>query len=552
MDKRKQIGEYFILESESLGKGAYGKVYKGFHENDLSTPLAIKQINLQMIPESYLEDFKLMVEKEINSLHILEHQNILKLFGVKMTKNNLYLVTELCPDGDFGKLAGKIPIKTFLTYFKQIIKGLIFAKENNVIHRDIKPENILLKDKLVKIADFGFSKFVDDPNIRHKMTTKIGTPLYMAPEVFADDEYSSKCDVWSCGVMLYQMIFGYTPWTGYNPQDLFKSIKNDPLKFPEKKDVDEKLKDLIRKMLAFDQDERLDLEGVLQHEIMKRADSKILDEEFKKKEKIESNNEETKSDISAKKHKSKDDNVNHMKSDINVKKHKSKVVNVDPPKYFIYLENKTEFFNDLANKVIEFKNLLGFTKDSIRQLVILFQKIAVISANKIMKMISMKKKEISEIKVISMEYLEAGDIKSQKPKYEAFLKTQQASFHQTIEDYEKYIKKFPSNFIENVINEEALEMTQGFLREYKRVFDEVIAKISEKLEEFEEIDGENVEFFKTLFMLIKVKKGAKLDEEFEFNEEIDAFEEFRKDINEKLKGKKAKEKTMKKLKSVIG
>ena len=113
MDKRKQIGEYFILESESLGKGAYGKVYKGFHENDLSTPLAIKQINLQMIPESNLEDFKLKVKQEIKSLQLLEHQNILKLFGVKMTKNNLYLVTELCPDGDFGKLAGKIPIKTF-------------------------------------------------------------------------------------------------------------------------------------------------------------------------------------------------------------------------------------------------------------------------------------------------------------------------------------------------------------------------------------------------------------------------------------------------------
>jgi len=135
-----------------------------------------------MIPESNLEDFKLKVKQEIKSLQLLEHQNILKLFEVKMTKNNLNLVTELCPDGDFSKLAGKIPIKTLLTYFRQIIEGLIFAKENDLLHRDIKPANILLKDKLVKIADFAFvSRCIEDPNMMYKMTSTIGNPLYMAP-----------------------------------------------------------------------------------------------------------------------------------------------------------------------------------------------------------------------------------------------------------------------------------------------------------------------------------------------------------------------------------
>ena len=108
------------------------------------------------------------------------------------------------------------------------------------------------------------------------------------------------------------MIFGYPPWNGYN--HLFKSRQNDPLKFPEKKDVDEKLKDLIGKMLVFDQDERLDLKGCLQHDVMKRADSETWDEKFKKKEKNESY-EEMKSTINVKKHKSKDVNVNREESE---------------------------------------------------------------------------------------------------------------------------------------------------------------------------------------------------------------------------------------------
>ena len=304
--------------------------------------------------------------------------------------------------------------------------------------------------------------------------------------------------------MLYEMIFGHPPWTGKNFESLFKSIEKDSLKFPEKNEVDKKLKDLISKMLVIDQDKRLDLEGVLQHECLKDLEeSKFREEEETKKTKK-----------------------------CSVKK---------TPQLIIYLKNKTEFFNNLANKIVEMENL---TKDIRRQLVMLLLKVAVIFSNKIIKIISINKKEISEIKEISLEDFESGILKSFRPKYEALLKTQRDVLAQSIESYKKYIQKFPQSFSENVINDGVLEMTPSFLGEYKRIFDLTIGQIRDKIEEIEIMKGEeNEEFFKTLFMLIKVRRVKMLDAVFESGKK-DAFEEIQEEI-EMMKGDKAKEKAMK-------
>ena len=514
MDKPlKKIGEYFIYESDILGKGPYGKVYKGYHENDPSKLLAIKQINVQIMPESYFDGFKAIDEKEGNCLQNLDHPHIIKLYGVTMTRYNLYLATELCPDGNFSKIMGKVPIETLLVYFKQIIQALVYAKSIGAIHRDIKPENILMKDNVAKVCDFDFSKFVDDPSVKIRMTAKIGTPLYMAPEVFGEEAYSCQCDVWSCGVMLYQMIYAQTPWTGINQYDLFENIKKEPLKFPPKKDVDDKLKDLIGRMLNLDQDKRISLEQVLKHETMVNIDEK---------------------------------------SESQVKKEKEAKEEI--PKYILYLEHKTDFFNELVDRLLDYKEDLNLSGDIRKQMRILFKKIALICAKRIKKILSLKKKEkMSEIKQISINIFESGILKNLKSKYEEFLEKQETSYQETLEDYKKSMKKFPPSFMENVVNYDSDEINSDFIKEHKRIFDGLKDEIDEKIEDLDKLDGEeHDEVFKTIYSLIKVRRGGKLDEEFEFNEDdnIDSFEEFNKQI-EKWKGNKAKEKSLKQLRSLI-
>ena len=592
MDKPlKKIGEYFIYESDILGKGPYGKVYKGYHENDPSKLLAIKQINVQIMPESYFDGFKAIDEKEGNCLQNLDHPHIIKLYGVTMTRYNLYLATELCPDGNFSKIMGKVPIETLLVYFKQIIQALVYAKSIGAIHRDIKPENILMKDNVAKVCDFGFSKLVDEPNVKSRMT-KVGTPLYMAPEVFGDELYSCQCDVWSCGVMLYQMIYSQTPWTGINQYDLFDNIKKEPLKFPPKKDVDDKLKDLIGRMLNLDQDKRISLEQVLKHESMINIDEtnssqvkKEKEEELKnesnlKKKKVEEVKNES---ISKRKQENKEEDDKKVgwstkmpkdeekKKDSNIKQQKSNVpynedakgASLNPkknkpkeeiPKYILYLEHKTDFFNSLSDRLLDYKEDLNLSGDIRKQMRILFKKIALICAKRIKKILSLKKKEkMSEIKQISINIFESGILKNLKSKYEEFLEKQETSYQETLEDYKKSMKKFPPSFMENVVNYDSDEINSDFIKEHKRIFDGLKDEIDEKIEDLDKLDGEeHNEVFKTIYSLIKVRRGGKLDEDFEFNEDddIDSFEEFNKQI-EKWKGNKAKEKSLKQLRSLI-
>jgi calcium-dependent protein kinase len=109
---------------------------------------------------------------------------------------------------------------------KQVLLAVGYCHANNVVHRDLKPENLLLessvKDARLKVIDFGTSQ-VFDP--RKKMTAKIGTPLYIAPEVFSKP-YTEKCDVWSCGVILYVLLSGKAPFNATTEAELLQKIRH--------------------------------------------------------------------------------------------------------------------------------------------------------------------------------------------------------------------------------------------------------------------------------------------------------------------------------------
>ena len=100
--------------------------------------------------------------------------------------------------------------------------------EKKVYHRDIKPENILVHNGVPKIADFGFAQAINEKNPEIKtLTSAVGTPYYMAPQILGGEKYSIKCDVWSLGIVFYQILFGLLPWTENSSiSALFKEIKN--------------------------------------------------------------------------------------------------------------------------------------------------------------------------------------------------------------------------------------------------------------------------------------------------------------------------------------
>ena len=187
----------------------------------------------------------------------LKHDYIVQMYHATRTANNLYMFLEFCGDGDLKSLiktrGGRLTEQEAVVYFRQIVDGFSYLYKNGIIHRDIKPANILLQDGKAKISDFGFAKCIDQTGMDEIVKqTLLGTPLYMAPQILIEQSFSCKCDVWSLGMMFYEMIYGKTPWTGKSPYALYQNIIKQPLVFPETPVTSDLVKDMLRKMLVAD------------------------------------------------------------------------------------------------------------------------------------------------------------------------------------------------------------------------------------------------------------------------------------------------------------
>jgi serine/threonine protein kinase len=132
--------------------------------------------------------------------------------------------------------------------------GYIYIAENGFLHRDLKPANILLRDKVVKIADFGFAKKATS---NPKETVNVGSPLYMSPEALQGNIYTTKNDIWSVGVILYEILHGKAPWACSNERQLIEEINKNSIYLL--KNLSEDLKDFIRKCLTPDEKKRMTL-----------------------------------------------------------------------------------------------------------------------------------------------------------------------------------------------------------------------------------------------------------------------------------------------------
>jgi calcium-dependent protein kinase len=148
------------------------------------------------------------------------------------------------------------------------MRGFKVLVDKGYIHRDIKPANVLVSNQIHKVADFGFACKADILG-KKKLNDICGTPLYMAPQLLKNQPYSAKSDIWSLGLMLYEMVFGYTPWPCRSIQEYLKNITTQPLKFPFDGKIGKNTKDFIEKSLVVDENKRISWKEVFEHPLIK-------------------------------------------------------------------------------------------------------------------------------------------------------------------------------------------------------------------------------------------------------------------------------------------
>lgn len=249
----------YKVYKRKIGRGSFSSVYKGYNKiNNL--PVAVKKIN-----DDIVSKMKKYIKREIEVMKKLKHKNILKLYEVIYENNNIYLVLEYCKYGDLSFFLKKNrltepQVKNFLC---QIVDGLKYLHNFNIFHRDLKPQNILIDRNLnLKITDFSFAKEDNEENLSQTMC---GSPLYMAPEILNYQEYTNKTDLWSIGVIMYELIVGKTPYRAKNIVNLVKNIRNRDVIIPKNIHISSNCKHLLFSLLEKDPDKRITWKNFFLH-----------------------------------------------------------------------------------------------------------------------------------------------------------------------------------------------------------------------------------------------------------------------------------------------
>lgn len=188
----KRIGSYEL--KAKLGKGTFGTVFLGKHIPS-KNKIAIKMINRQGLRQEQQN----RLEQEILCQRSVESEYVVKLLDVQKTDNNFYLILEFCSGGDLGQFIqqnGPVDESVAQRWMQHLAEGFKALRAKNIIHRDLKLQNILMTEAttsaVLKLADFGMSRFLDEDLAQ----SWLGTPLYMAPEVFRwKDGYDAKADI---------------------------------------------------------------------------------------------------------------------------------------------------------------------------------------------------------------------------------------------------------------------------------------------------------------------------------------------------------------------
>lgn len=279
ISKYTQFKDKYSIGNKPIGKGMFSTVY---HATDVNgAEYAMKRISVEKLDESRIEKFLL----ELHISQKLSHINIVKCHEVFRTKTHWYIVSEYCCSGTFKNLIRRMknltdPVEREITtryYLYQLRDAIQYLHENNIIHRDLKPDNILMtkntgasSEVIVKLSDFGFSRYFDvteamlTTGYDDLVSTICGSPIYMAPELMVKMKYNMKADIWSFGVILYEMLHGRNPYyLASNLPELRELMQSQKITFGQ---FSPECIDLLQRILQTDPIKRISWEDFFNHD----------------------------------------------------------------------------------------------------------------------------------------------------------------------------------------------------------------------------------------------------------------------------------------------
>ena len=253
----------FYREGDSyIGKGAFGEVWK------VSQKMTGKIYVIKVMDKSAIKEQRLIdqINREIEIMYKLNHPHVIRLINHFEDDEKFYLIMPYASKGQLYSLLRRqvrFDQRTAAQYMREVIEAVryIHSFSPKIIHRDIKPENLLLDDNYrVLLSDFGWSNFLDDNEYRK---TFCGTPEYLSPEMAKKEGHNEMVDIWALGVLMFEFLAGYAPFSGSNPKELYANIKKLKINWPV--DFPPLAKNLITKILKLNPNERLSLEEILDH-----------------------------------------------------------------------------------------------------------------------------------------------------------------------------------------------------------------------------------------------------------------------------------------------
>ncbi|XP_051555598.1 activated CDC42 kinase 1-like isoform X3 [Myxocyprinus asiaticus] len=255
------ISEKDLALFEKLGDGSFGVVKRGewFTPNGKVLNVAVKCLKTDMLNQpDALDDFI----REVNAMHSLDHQNLIRLYGVVLT-HPMKMVTELAPLGSMldrlRKTLGHFLISTLCQYAIQISNGMAYLESKRFIHRDLAARNILLaSSELVKIGDFGLMRALPKNNDHYVMQEHRKVPFaWCAPESLKTRTFSHATDIWMFGVTLWEMFtYGQEPWLGLNGSQILHKIDKEGERLPKPEDCPQDIYNVMMQCWAQKTDDR--------------------------------------------------------------------------------------------------------------------------------------------------------------------------------------------------------------------------------------------------------------------------------------------------------
>lgn len=263
------VGRYRIVDF--LGAGAMGEVYLA-EDPQIERRLAIKTVRLAGRPQE-VDDRKKRLLREARAAGRLLHPHVVTLFDAGEDQGILFLAFELVEGTDLASRLEKGPglsLREVLRIVRQTAEALDYAHRLGIIHRDIKPSNVLLDTAgRVKVADFGIAKVAGQSTELTIAGSVMGSPQYLSPEQIRGEELDGRSDIFSLGVLLYELLSSKRPFEGETITTLvYQILHKEPPPVSELRRIPERLERLLRRMLAKDRDERFATAGAVAAEVV--------------------------------------------------------------------------------------------------------------------------------------------------------------------------------------------------------------------------------------------------------------------------------------------